>query len=83
MNLPVLVLKRTLFRGAAEAGQSSWISQFKSRISKIMPYRSVHHVVDIVVILQGGLAGLRQSHWFDEAVMVMIVVFGSLIISCF
>jgi hypothetical protein len=49
----------------------------------MMPNRSVHHLVDIVVILQGGLAGLRQSHWLDEAVMMMIVVFGSLIISGF
>lgn len=76
-------LERTFFRGATEAGQSSWIRQIKSRISKEMPYRPVHHVLDAVVILQGGLAGQRQSHRFDEAVVVMIMALSSLVVSCF
>jgi hypothetical protein len=48
-----------------------------------MPYRPVHHVLDIVLILQSRLAGLRQSHWFGETVVMMVVLSGSLVVSSF
>lgn len=83
MKLAGSSLKRTFFCSATEAGQSSRIRHVKSRIAKEMSYRPIHHVLDVVVILQGGLAGLRQGHRFDEAVVMVVVVLRSLAISCF
>lgn len=83
MNHSRVWSEHTLLRITAEAGQSRWVGHFEARISKEMAYGPTHHMVNIVVILQGWLASWGQGHWFDEAVMMVIMMLWSLCIGCF